>query len=39
MTGFRDQGARRQVRRYVERSNKAKASQGAPLRRRSNGRA
>ena len=35
MGGFRDRGARRHSRHYVEHSDRAKAGQGAPLGRRS----
>jgi len=37
MTGFRDRGARRHSRHYVEHSDRVKASQGVPLGRRSRG--
>jgi len=37
MTGFRDREARRHSRHYVEHSDRAKASQGVPLDRRSSG--
>jgi len=37
MTGFRDRGARRHSRHYVEHSDRTKASQGVALDRRSSG--
>jgi hypothetical protein len=37
MTSFRDRGARRHSRHYVEHSDRVKASQGVPLDRRSRG--
>jgi len=37
MAGFRDQGAHRHSRHYVEHSDRAKASQGVALDRRSSG--
>lgn len=37
MTGFRDRGARKRSRHYVEHTDRVKARQGVPLDRRSRG--